>query len=216
MLLGDLNAQPTSAELAPLWARYRDAWKLGGIGSGLSYPSHTPASRIDYVALSEGINVRSAEVVNTQASDHRPYAVQLAITTRTSTTAGVGGTVPATLALTLGLPATFAPFTPGIDRTYTASTSATVTSTAGSAALSVSEPGHLRNGAFSLPEPLQVAINPLSFSGPVSNGARHDRLQPAHRRGRRAAHRHLRADADLHAVDDNSITGPLSEPSHPG
>ena len=46
---------------------------------------------------------------------------------------GVSGTVPATLSLALGAPASFGPFTPGITKTYEASTSATVTTTAGDA-----------------------------------------------------------------------------------
>jgi predicted alpha-1,2-mannosidase len=81
----------------------------------------------------------------------------------------VGGTVPATLSLTLGAPASFGAFTPGVDRTYDASTTATVTSTAGNAALTVSGPMHLANGAFTLPDPLQVDATPSSWSGPVSN-----------------------------------------------
>ena len=47
---------------------------------------------------------------------------------------GAGGTVPATLSLTLGGPATFGAFTPGVAREYTASTTANVISTAGDAA----------------------------------------------------------------------------------
>ena len=104
---------------------------------------------------------------------------------------GVGGTVPATLSLTLGDPASFGPFTPGVTHDYLATTTANVTSTAGDALLSVSDPdtvapGHLVNGSFSLPEPLQMrgrksdaqgtAYNPigamfnlLTWSGPVSN-----------------------------------------------
>jgi len=82
----------------------------------------------------------------------------------------VGGTVPATLSLSLGPAASFGAFTPGIDRDYTASTTANVISTAGSAALSVSDPGHLTNGAFSLPEALRVEIAPNAWSAPVSNG----------------------------------------------
>ena len=98
----------------------------------------------------------------------------------------VGGTVPATLALTLGTPATFGTFTPGVDHNYDTSTTATVTSTAGDATLAASDPsatapGHLINGAFSLSEPLQASgggpLTPLSsapldlrtYSGPVSN-----------------------------------------------
>jgi hypothetical protein len=46
-----------------------------------------------------------------------------------------------------------------------------VTSTAGSATLTVSDPGHLANGAFSLPRPLEVLGVPRSWDEPVSNDA---------------------------------------------
>ena len=110
------------------------------------------------------------------------------------TQGGVGGTVPATLSLTLGTPATFGAFTPGVTREYDASTTANVISTAGNATLSVSDPatvatGRLVNGAFSLPQPVRAsATSPagtggasapvggsasptslLTYSGPVSN-----------------------------------------------
>src|SRR4029079_12074673 len=69
----------------------------------------------------------------------------------TSAPGGAGGTVPATLSLSLGPPASFGPFTPGAAKTYTASTTANVISTAGDATLSVSDagpnPGKLVNGA---------------------------------------------------------------------
>jgi regulation of enolase protein 1 (concanavalin A-like superfamily) len=81
----------------------------------------------------------------------------------------VGGTVPATLALTLGAPASFGAFTPGFAHDYTASTTADIVSTAGDAALSVSDPGHLANGAFSLPSALGVDIAPSTWSNPVSH-----------------------------------------------
>ena len=91
--------------------------------------------------------------------------------TSTETEGTVGGTVPATLALTLGAPATFGAFTPGVTREYTATTNATVTSSAGDAALSYSEPGHLTNGAFSLPQPLRVELAKATWNGPTSNEA---------------------------------------------
>jgi hypothetical protein len=91
----------------------------------------------------------------------------------------VSGTVPATLSLTLGAPVDFGAFTPGLARDYTASTTATVISTAGDAALTVADPstnapGHLVNGAFALPQPLQVAGSALpataaTWAGPASN-----------------------------------------------
>ena len=99
-----------------------------------------------------------------------------------------------TLALTLGAPASFAPFTPGVANTYTASTTANVVSTAGDALLSVADPssnnpGHLVNGAFALPQALKAAatsaggtsagvgtvsgspLSLLSWSNPISNDA---------------------------------------------
>jgi hypothetical protein len=104
-----------------------------------------------------------------------------------------GGSVPATLSLTLGAPASFGAFTPGVTKTYEAATTANVISTAGNATLSVADPsptatGHLVNGAFSLPQPLQARarnaantgtaynnvgsnLNLLTYDGPVSNDA---------------------------------------------
>jgi hypothetical protein len=83
----------------------------------------------------------------------------------------VGGTVPATLSLTLGAPASFGTFVPGVQSTYAASTTATVTSTAGDATLTASGPTHLVNGSFSLPDGLQVSESKSTWSGPVSNDA---------------------------------------------
>jgi amidase len=85
------------------------------------------------------------------------------------TPGAVGGTVPATLSLTLGAPASFGALTPGADEQYTAQTTATVLSTAGDAALSVSGDDHLRNGTFALREPLAVSLSRSAWNGPVTN-----------------------------------------------
>jgi PKD repeat protein len=104
------------------------------------------------------------------------------------------GTVPATLSLSLGTPASFGAFTAGVAKTYSAGTTANVISTAGDATLSVADPssvatGHLVNGSFSLPSPLTAkaasaggtggafapvggSANPttlLTYAGPRSN-----------------------------------------------
>jgi hypothetical protein len=81
----------------------------------------------------------------------------------------VGGDVHATLSLSLGADATFGAFTPGVEKDYDASTTATVISTAGDATLSVSDPGHLMNGTFAMPEPLQVSFSKSTWTGPTSN-----------------------------------------------
>ena len=73
-----------------------------------------------------------------------------------------GGTVPATLSLTLGTPAGFGAFTPGLAKDYDATTNATVISSAGDAALSVADPsatntGKLVNGTFTLAAPVTAS-----------------------------------------------------------
>jgi hypothetical protein len=92
-------------------------------------------------------------------------------------TTPVGAAVSQTLSLTLGSAASFTPFTPALAKTYTSSTTATVISSAGDAALSIADPssnapGHLVNGAFSLPSALKAtATSPggtAAAGGPVS------------------------------------------------
>jgi hypothetical protein len=80
-----------------------------------------------------------------------------------------GGNVPATLSLSIGGPATFGPFTPGVDKDYTAQTTANVISSAGDAALTSSEPGHLMNGTFALPSALEVSFSKSIWNGPTAN-----------------------------------------------
>ena len=80
-----------------------------------------------------------------------------------STPGQAGGTVPATLALTLGTPATFGAFTPGVAKTYDASTTANVISTAGDATLSVADPSSRRDGS-----PRQWRV--LAAAGPHGQG----------------------------------------------
>ena len=83
-----------------------------------------------------------------------------------------GGTVPATLSLTLGPNATFGAFTPGVTKDYTASTTANVISTAGDAALTVApSPAFLANGTFTLPSPLEVSFSKSTWTAPTSNEA---------------------------------------------
>jgi hypothetical protein len=114
----------------------------------------------------------------------------------TTADGNVSGTVPATLSLTVGPPAQLGAFTPGVAKEYFGQTGANVISTGGDAALSVADTssnatGHLVNGAFSLPQPLQARatnaantattfanvgsaaspLNLLTYSGPTSNDA---------------------------------------------
>ena len=62
------------------------------------------------------------------AKQHRASPATARSSRATLTLATVGGIVPATLALTLGAPASFGAFMPGVAKTYTATTTATVVS----------------------------------------------------------------------------------------
>src|SRR3954453_23572788 len=84
---------------------------------------------------------------------------------------GAGGSGPATLGFGLGPAASFGAFTPGVAKTYSASTTANVISTAGDAVLSVADPsaaapGRLVNGTFALTAPLLArASSPAGTGG---------------------------------------------------
>jgi endonuclease/exonuclease/phosphatase family metal-dependent hydrolase len=87
LLIGDLNAQPTADELAPVMTRYRDAWPeaaarglAGGVASGSTRPFGR-VSRIDYILYEPKVNLAldSVEVIDVSAlsgagevSDHHP------------------------------------------------------------------------------------------------------------------------------------------------
>ena len=120
--------------------------------------------------------------------------------------APVSGTVPATLSLTLGASASFGAFTPGVAKDYTASTTANVISSAGDAALSVSDPGHLMNGTFALPGAADGRVQQGELDGAGVQRPGDDHVQAARGRERRAAHRRLLEDAHVHPVDDLAMT----------
>ena len=115
--------------------------------------------------------VATVVVTSEDGTTTKTYTVNI---TDTLVSGGVGGSVPATLSLSLGAPAAFGPFTAGVAKDYTATTTANVISTAGDATLSVADPssvatGHLVNGTFSLPSPLGGLGVVKTWSAPVSN-----------------------------------------------
>jgi hypothetical protein len=108
----------------------------------------------------------------------------------------VGGDVRPTLSLTIGGPAAFGDFTPGLAHDYLSTMGATVTSSAADATLTVTDPsptatGHMVNDAFALPQALQAKASSaggvgrdyaavggasapthlLAYAGPVGNDA---------------------------------------------
>ncbi len=185
----------TSDGTTPPWAPDMMGGILGSSTTQITAASRQVQIPLDAAAINR-IKAGGASIlvsfVNAQ-DQAQAFDVPIAATNTDGT---VGGSVPATLALTLGAPGAFGAFTPGVTMTYFASTPATVTSTAGDALLSVADPssvgtGHLVNGTFVLPEPLQARarnaantgtaynnvgssaspLNLLTWSGPVSNDA---------------------------------------------
>jgi hypothetical protein len=138
-----------------------------------------PVRQLGTVALAEGKHMLTMTVVGKNAaSTDWLGGIDLVVldsaaaaqpTPTAVATAEVGGSVPPTLSLSLGGAVAFEPFVPGVAREYTAQTTANVVSTAGDARLSVSDPGRLANGAFSLAQPLRVELGKTTWSGPVSN-----------------------------------------------
>src|ERR687895_1535822 len=79
VLMGDLNARPGTPELAPLSPRFVDAWPRGGVGDGFTIPSENPTSRIDYILTTADVDVESAEVLTSPASDHAQVVAELVL-----------------------------------------------------------------------------------------------------------------------------------------
>ena len=70
---GDFNAEPGSR----VYQRIEEAGLSDcGPATGLTFPAHQPVKRIDYLFLGKG-RCRGAEVLQSQASDHRPVLFTL-------------------------------------------------------------------------------------------------------------------------------------------
>ena len=147
-------------------------WRITG-GDGVGIFSIVPGTGELRITDQRLVDEQRTYTLRVRVSDgfHESEEVEVAVVTGDLSNvadAAVGGTVPATLALTLGAPASFGSFTPGVAKEYTASTTATVTSTVGNAALSVSE-ATLANGAFHLAQPVATTPEKTSWSGAASN-----------------------------------------------
>ncbi|HEY6890499.1 MAG TPA: M14 family metallopeptidase, partial [Solirubrobacter sp.] len=131
---------------------------VGSTASGSNLPTGTAGMQVLTITATDAVGNVTVKTVN--------YRVLDAVNTGGT----VGGSVGATLGLTLGAAPAFGAFTPGIDKDYTAATTATVVSTAGDATLSVADPssvntGKLMNGTFTLAQPLQAMATSAGGTG---------------------------------------------------
>jgi hypothetical protein len=183
---GDLNDFQDSPSLVRLQqgGTLTDLWAKASPDNAYSYKFDGHLQTLDHIAVTAGLATRVTDMRyihfdndyyerhvpdGTGVSDHDPPLVTLSLLGGTSANGDVSGNVPATLALTLGGPVTLGTFVPGVGTDYTGTTTASVTSTAGDAQLSVLDagadhPGHLVNGAFALAEPLQVQAGTGAFA----------------------------------------------------
>jgi hypothetical protein len=160
-----------SARIDTVRGTVASAWTRSGDGLRLDVTIPVTATAIVHVPLGAGQGVstpagaqRIADGVFAVGSGHWTF-----VTGRTSVEVPgtAGGSVPPTLSLTLGAAASFGAFTPGVGKDYTASTTATVTSTAGDAALTATG-GTLANGSFKLARPLEVSFSKAAWTAPAT------------------------------------------------
>jgi predicted extracellular nuclease len=198
LVAGDLNDFEFSSPLAHLTQGgvLTNLWYDAPAGQAYSYKFNGHLQTLDHILVTAGLKSRLKDMRyihldndvyertptnGTGLSDHDPPLATFEANggASVSTPGTVSGNVPATLALTLGTPASFGAFVPGEPRDYTAGMTATVTSTGADAQLSVLDPsstatGRLVNGAYALAQQLQVNANNGTFAplrtdnGPLS------------------------------------------------
>lgn len=72
ILMGDFNVTPENPVLAPIRAKMKDTADLFDAPK-LSFPSDKPEQKIDYIFVSQDIEVMDADIPPIVASDHRPH-----------------------------------------------------------------------------------------------------------------------------------------------
>ncbi|MDA0179345.1 PKD domain-containing protein [Solirubrobacter phytolaccae] len=160
----DVDASASGDPDGPL-VRY--GWDFDSDGT-VDAESATPRASFTYPSAGEYTITLAVESGQGElATTIHEIEVEQNAETRTNGT--VGGTVPATLSLTLGGPVALGTFAAGVPRTYTATTTANVVSSAGDATLTVAGPVRLTNGPFTFASPVEVSGVPRSWDAPVSN-----------------------------------------------
>src|SRR4051812_8512195 len=141
---------------------------VGPTPTGSTLPPGTAGMQVLTITATDNVGNVTVKTVNYRVLD------------ATNVNGNAGGTVPATLALTLGAPAAFTPFTAGGDNDHTPPPAPTPISPPGPAALSVADPsttniGKLVNGSFTLPQAMQVSANSpgstAATGGPVGGSS---------------------------------------------
>lgn len=76
ILMGDFNMKPDNEILQPIFKRFKDAAAYIE-GCNFTFPSVNPYQKIDYIFVSQDVEIIRAEVPNIVASDHLPHLVEI-------------------------------------------------------------------------------------------------------------------------------------------
>ncbi|MFA5341119.1 MAG: endonuclease/exonuclease/phosphatase family protein [Clostridia bacterium] len=76
VFMGDLNIQPDDAQLKSIKAILKDSADISN-KAYLTFPSDIPDRKIDYIFVSQDIDVKAVLVPSTMASDHLPYIADI-------------------------------------------------------------------------------------------------------------------------------------------
>ena len=163
-----------SASIDTVRGTVASAWTRSGDGLRLEVTIPVNATATVRVPLGPGQGVstpegaeRIGDGVFTVGSGHWTFVTGK---TAVDVPGTVGGSVPPTLSLTLGAPASFGAFTPGVAKDYRPRRRRPSPRTAGDAALTT-DGGTLANGAFKLARPLAGQLLKAAWTAPTSNEA---------------------------------------------
>jgi endonuclease/exonuclease/phosphatase family metal-dependent hydrolase len=76
--MGDFNVTPDNDLLKPIRERMRDTAEFFN-EEKFSYPSDNPNRKIDYIFVSNDIEIVTADIPPIVASDHRPHIAEINI-----------------------------------------------------------------------------------------------------------------------------------------
>ncbi|MCO0598461.1 endonuclease/exonuclease/phosphatase family protein [Peribacillus butanolivorans] len=90
IFVGDFNATPESSEILKMSAQYKDVFAELGQNDDFTIPVDKPDRRIDYIFTSEDVQIKTGEVINTNASDHLPITAELVLKKKLPFNNGIG------------------------------------------------------------------------------------------------------------------------------
>lgn len=76
IFMGDLNITPNDEIIQPIYAELKEVY---GAGGPLTWPSHAPEMKIDYIFVSKDIAVNHVETLEKVVSDHFPIVAEIEI-----------------------------------------------------------------------------------------------------------------------------------------